>query len=151
MKKVTPKSVGVKLNKKWCFKGQEEVISEEEYNNNKDLLVVLEDIKETNERIIEIVIEDESIDLEELKKDLEEFVENYKKETPSVVNNEGGEDNTGDNSGDNTGDNDDEELKQLKEKAKELGIKATHNMKKETLIAKIEEVEAGENPNPKGE
>ena len=45
----------------------------------------------------------------------------------------------------------DEELEALKEKAKKLGIKNAHNMKKETLIAKIEEAKAGEGQNPEGE
>lgn len=35
----------------------------------------------------------------------------------------------------------DEELEQLREKAKELGIKITNNMKKETIMTKIEETE----------
>ena len=42
-------------------------------------------------------------------------------------------------------------LEALKEKAKKLGIKNAHNMKKETLIAKIEEAKAGEGQNPEGE
>ena len=47
----------------------------------------------------------------------------------------------------------DEELEALKDRAKELGINVTHNMKKETIIKKIEEIEqdAGENLNPEGE
>ena len=45
----------------------------------------------------------------------------------------------------------DQELEALKEKAKKLGIKNAHNMKKETLIAKIEEAKAGEGQNPEGE
>lgn len=36
---------------------------------------------------------------------------------------------------------DEKELSLLREKAKDLGIKGAHNMKKENLIAKIEEVE----------
>ena len=50
-------------------------------------------------------------------------------------------------------DKEDKELETLREKAKELGINVTHNMKKETIIKKIEEAEAkaGENPNPDGE
>lgn len=36
---------------------------------------------------------------------------------------------------------DEKELAALREKAKDLGIKGAHNMKKENLIAKIEEVE----------
>lgn len=139
MKRVTPKNAGVKLNGKWCFKGNEAIISEEEYNLKKSFVDVIEDIKETNERVIEIVVKDETIELEELRKDLELYVENYKKE----IAESSAEKNTGDNS--------DEELNTLKEKAKELGIKNVHNMKKETLIAKIEEAEAGENLNPEGE
>lgn len=157
MKRVTPKNVGVKLNGKWCFKNQEAIISEEEYNLKKAFVDVLEDIRETNERVIEIVVKDETINLEELKKDLELYVENYKKDDaePSAENVDNAEPsadkNTGDNTGDNNGDNSDEELESLKEKAKGLGIKNVHNMKKETLIAKIEEAEAGENQNPDGE
>ena len=36
MKRVTPKSAGVKLNGKWCFKNQEAIISEEEYSTADD-------------------------------------------------------------------------------------------------------------------
>lgn len=149
MKRVTPKNAGVKLNGKWCFKGTETIISEEEYNLKKSFVDVIEDIKETNERVIEIVVKDETIDLEELRKNLELCVENYKKETaePSAEN----VNNVEHSADKNTGDNADKELEALKEKAKELGIKNVHNMKKETLIAKIEEAEAGENPNPEGE
>ena len=47
----------------------------------------------------------------------------------------------------NNGDNgEDKELEELREKAKELGIRGAHNMKKENLIAKIEEVEKTDNP-----
>lgn len=153
MKRVTPKSAGVKLNGKWCFKNQEAVISEEEYNLKKAFVDVLEDIRETNERVIEIVVKDETINLEELKKDLELYVENYKKDDaePSAENVDNAEPSADKNTGDNNGDNSDEELEALKEKAKGLGIKNVHNMKKETLIAKIEEAEAGENQNPDGE
>ena len=150
MKRVSPKNVGIKLNGKWCFKNQETIISEEEYKLKKEFVDVLEDIRETNERVIEIVVKDETIDLEELKKDLELYVENYKKEEQSSNNG----DNLDENTEDNTGDNSDEELNALKEKAKELGINVAHNMKKETIIKKIEEIEnakAGENPNPVGE
>lgn len=40
----------------------------------------------------------------------------------------------------------DKELETLREKAKELGIRGAHNMKKENLIAKIEEAEKADNP-----
>lgn len=152
MKKVTPKGAGVKLNGKWCFIGQEEVISEEEYNENKEYLNVLEDIRETNERVIEITVKDETIDIEKLKEELEKYVENYNK--PNELD-DPGEDSEGkgeelDNDvsdidvGDNKGNDnleEDEELEALKEKAKKLGIKNIHNMKKETLIKKISEIE----------
>ena len=48
---------------------------------------------------------------------------------------------------------DDELFYKVTKEAKELGINVTHNMKKETIIKKIEEAEAkaGENPNPDGE
>jgi len=39
----------------------------------------------------------------------------------------------------------DKELETLREKAKELGIRGAHNMRKENLIAKIEEVEKVDN------
>ena len=54
---------------------------------------------------------------------------------------------------DNTSDNPGEELEALKERAAKLGIKVTSNMKKETIINKIEEKEAEEDKkqNPGGE
>lgn len=145
MKRVTPKEAGVKLNGKWCFKGQEEIISEEEYNANKEYVVVLEDIRESNERVIEIVVKDETIDIEALRKDLEEFVENYNK--PEVP--EKHEEDPGEDPGENPG-----EDEELKAKAQELGINVTHNMKKETIIKKIEAAEKakeGQGQNPEGE
>ena len=79
-----------------------------------------------------------------------------------ILNNDGSDTNVGSIEGENNpeGDNgennesEDEELDALKERAKELGIKNTHNMKKETLIAKIQETEeasTGESQNPEGE
>lgn len=54
--------------------------------------------------------------------------------------------------GNNNGENgEDKELEQLREKAKELGIKGAHNMKKENLIAKIEEVEKANSTHGEGE
>lgn len=148
MKRVTPKGPGVKLNGKWCFNGQEEIISEEEYNANKDYLVMIEDIRETNERVIEVIVKDETIDIEALKEDIEQFVENYNKPEEQE---EPGE-NPGEDPGENPGE--DEELKALKAKAQELGINVTHNMKKETIIKKIEAAEKakeGQGQNPEGE
>lgn len=155
MKKVTPKEAGVKLNGKWCFKGQEEIISEEEYNANKEYVVVLEDIRESNERVIEIVVKDETIDIEALRKDLEEFVENYNKpEVPEKHEEDPGED-PGEDPRENPGEDEElKALKALKAKAQELGINVTHNMKKETIIKKIEAAEKakeGQGQNPEGE
>ncbi len=48
----------------------------------------------------------------------------------------------GNNEGEDEGD---KELETLREKAKELGIRGAHNMKKENLIAKIEEAEKADN------
>lgn len=45
----------------------------------------------------------------------------------------------------------DKELETLKEKARKLGINVTHNMKKETIIKKIEETESKEPENSEGE
>lgn len=168
MKRVTPKEAGVKLNGKWCFKGQEEIISEEEYNANKEYVVVLEDIRESNERVIEVVVKDETIDIEALRKDLEKFVENYNKpevqenpgENPEEAPGENPEEDPGENPEEDPGENpeensgEDEELKALKAKAQELGINVTHNMKKETIIKKIEAAEKakeGQDQNPEGE
>ena len=155
MKKVTPKEAGVKLNGKWCFKGQEEIISEEEYNANKEYVVVLEDIRESNERVIEIVVKDETIDIEALRKDLEEFVENYNKpEVPEKHEEDPGED-PGEDPRENPGEDEElKALKALKAKAQELGINVTHKMKKETIIKKIEAAEKakeGQGQNPEGE
>lgn len=152
MKRVTPKGPGVKLNGKWCFNGQEEIISEEEYNANKDYLVMLEDIRETNERVIEVIVKDETIDIEALKEDIEQFVENYNKPEEQEDPGENPGEDPGENPGENPGE--DEELKALKAKAQELGINVTHNMKKETIIKKIEAAEKakeGQGQNPEGE
>lgn len=54
--------------------------------------------------------------------------------------------------GNNDGkDIDDKELEALREKAKELGIRGAHNMRKENLIAKIEEVEKANSTHGEGE
>lgn len=130
MKKVIVNGAGVKLNNKWCFKGQKEIISEEEYLANKEFVGIIEDIKETNERVIEIIVKNETIDIEELKHDLEEYVENYKKEPIQKTEEEEHQ---------NPDDNNDEELEALKATAKKLGINVTHNMRKDTIIKKIAE------------
>lgn len=145
MKRVIVKGPALKLNGKWCYDKDTAIVSEDVYEKNKKYLDVVEEISDKKERTITIMVKDETINLKELKQELELHVENYKKDAaePSA------DKNTGDNTGDNTG----EELEALKEKAKGLGIKNVHNMKKETLIAKIKEIEDTEveKENPENE
>lgn len=160
MKRVIVKGPALKLNGKWCYDKDTAIVSEDVYEKNKKYLDVVEEISDKKERTITIMVKDETINLKELKQELELYVENYKKDAaeystenaePSADKNTG--DNIGDNTGDNTGDNIGEELEALKEKAKGLGIKNVHNMKKETLIAKIKEIEDTEveKENPENE
>ena len=126
MKKVKVNGPAVKLANKWCYIGDEAIIDDEEYNKMKEHVDLIEDIEEP---------EKEPTIQEEEKSDANP------EENPEV--NPGGKP-----------EGEDEELEALKERAKELGINVTHNMKKETIIKKIEEAEkaeAGENQNPKGE
>lgn len=152
MKRVIVKGPALKLNGKWCYDKDTAIVSEDVYEKNKKYLEVVEEISDKKERTITIMVKDETINLKELKQELELYVENYKKDAAeySAENAEPSADkNTGDNTGDNTG----EELEALKEKAKGLGIKNVHNMKKETLIAKIKEIEDTEveKENPENE
>lgn len=130
MKKVKVNGPAVKLANKWCYIGDEAIIDDEEYNKMKEHVDLIEDIEEP---------EKEPTIQEEEKSDANP--EENPEENPE--GNPGGEP-----------EGEDEELEALKERAKELGINVTHNMKKETIIKKIEEAEkaeAGENQNPKGE
>lgn len=152
MKRVIVKGPALKLNGKWCYDKDTAIVSEDVYEKNKKYLDVVEEISDKKERTITIMVKDETINLKELKQELELYVENYKKDATeySAENAEPSADkNTGDNTGDNTG----EELEALKGKAKGLGIKNVHNMKKETLIAKIKEIEDTEveKENPENE
>ena len=127
MIKVRVKGEGVKLANKWCFINEEATIDLEEYERNKEYVDIIEEI-------------------EEPKTDSEVSTSNEEASTGESQNPEG------DNGENNK--SEDEELDALKERAKELGIKNTHNMKKETLIAKIQETEeasTGESQNPEGE
>ena len=164
MKRVIVKGPALKLNGKWCYDKDTAIVSEDVYEKNKKYLDVVEEISDKKERTITIMVKDETINLKELKQELELYVENYKKDAaeystenaePSADKNTGDNtgDNIGDNTGDNIGDNIGEELEALKEKAKGLGIKNVHNMKKETLIAKIKEIEDTEveKENPENE
>jgi hypothetical protein len=141
MKRVIVKGPALKLNGKWCYDKDTAIVSEDVYEKNKKYLDVVEEISDKKERTITIMVKDETINLKELKQELELYVENYKKDAA--------EPSADKNTGDNTG----EELEALKEKAKGLGIKNVHNMKKETLIAKIKEIEDTEveKENPENE
>ena len=121
---VKVKGVGVKLAGKWCFKNQTAEISKEEYEDNKEYVEIIQE------------------DIEEPK-------------NPEGELNNGSDTNDGiiDGSENSGEDNKDEELEVLKEEAKKLGINVTHNMRKDTIIKKIEEANAkNEEPkNPEGE
>lgn len=79
---------------------------------------------------------------EEEYKENEEYLELVNGEIEMSVGNTKKEKTQGDNKGEN---GEDKELETLREKAKELGIRGAHNMKKENLIDKIEEAEKTDN------
>lgn len=133
-RKVRVTGTGVKLNNIWCYINEEAVIDEKQYKENEKYVEVIEEIEETKTEDIKPaapVVQTEPV--EETEKMQED---NNPESNEKTENDEQTED---------------EELEALKEKAKKLGIKNAHNMKKETLIAKIEEAKAGEGQNPEGE
>ena len=150
MKTVKVKEIGVQVNGTSYFKNDVFEVTDEEYEPIKEFVDVLsENSKNVNKRIVKIKVENEDLDLKEVEEYLYNCLENFGK-VPTGEN-EDENNNVGDtNVVDN---NEDEELEALKDRAKELGINVTHNMKKETIIKKIEEIEQdpGENPNPEGE
>lgn len=131
-RKVRVTGPGVKLNNVWCYINEEAVIDEKQYKENEKYVEVIEEIEETKTE--EVKTAAPAIQTE--------TVEEKKQEDNNPESNEKTE---------NDEQTEDEELDALKEKAKELGIKNAHNMKKETLIARIEEAKAGEGQNPEGE
>ena len=132
IRRVRVKGPGVKLANKWCYIGDEATVDEQEFEKNKEYVDVIEEI-------------------EEPKTEPENPINPEGKQNDGTDINDGTNDE-GENSGENKNEtSEDEELEALKEKAKKLGIKNAHNMKKETLIAKIEEAKAGEGQNPEGE
>ena len=134
IRKVRVTGPGVKLNNIWCYINEEAVIDEKQYKENEKYVEVIEEIEETKTEDIKPaapVVQTEPV--EETEKMQED---NNPESNEKTENDEQTED---------------EELEALKEKAKKLGIKNAHNMKKETLIAKIEEAKAGEGQNPEGE
>lgn len=147
MKTVKVKEIGVQVNGTSYFKNDVFEVTDEEYEPIKEFVDVLsENSKNVNKRIVQIKVENEDLDLKEVEEYLYNCLENFGKEE-----NDGSDTNVGGNAGENS--DEDEELEALKDRAKELGINVTHNMKKETIIKKIEEIEQdpGENPNPEGE
>ena len=131
IRRVRVKGPGVKLANKWCYIGDEATVDEQEYERNKVYVDVIEEIEEPK----------------------------TEPENPEGEQNDGTDINDGtndeeENSGENKNEtSEDEEIEALKARAKELNIKVTANMKKETIINKIEEAEkeAGEGQNPEGE
>ena len=131
IRRVRVKGPGVKLANKWCYIGDEATVDEQEYEKNKEYVDVIEEIEEPK----------------------------IEPENPEGEQNDGTDINDGtndeeENSGENKNEiSEDEEIEALKARAKELNIKVTANMKKETIINKIEEAEkeAGEDQNPEGE
>lgn len=150
MKLVRVKGIGVQVKGISYFKNDTFNVTEDDYEPIKDLVeVIKEDVLTTNEndRIIMIKVEDETIDLEEAKKYLYECLLRFGKVLESAKDEKETEDSKG-------SDEEDEELEALKDRAKELDIKITANMKKETIIKKIEEAEKvkeGQGQNPEGE
>ena len=131
-RKVRVTGPGVKLNNVWCYINEEAVIDEKQYKENEKYVEVIEEIEETKTEEVKTAAPAVQTETVEEKKQEDNNPESNEK----IENDEQTED---------------EELDALKEKAKELGIKNAHNMKKETLIARIEEAKAGEGQNPEGE
>lgn len=130
---VKVKGKAVKLNGKWCYKGETENITLEQYEGKEKYLEIVEadeEVEELPQVPGEDVIEDE---LQEEKTEVDEKEENEKVEEENQQEEKQEETEV------------DEELEALKEKAKSLDIKVTANMKKETIIKKIQEKEEDQN------
>lgn len=133
-RKVRVTGPGVKLNNIWCYINEEAVIDEKQYKENEKYVEVIEEIEETKTEDIKPaapVVQTEPVEEKEKMQEDNNPESNEKTENDEQT--------------------EDEELEALKEKAKKLGIKNAYNMKKETLIAKIEEEKSGEGQNPEGE
>ena len=128
---VKVKGKAIKLNGRWCYKGETEEITLEQYEGKEKYLEIVKADKEVEELPQvpgEDVVEEQSqeeteVDEEETEKVEEENQQEEKQEETEV----------------------DEELEALKETAKSLDIKVTANMKKETIIKKIQEKEEDQN------
>lgn len=155
MKTVKVKGVGIQVNKVSHFKNDIFQVSDSEYEEIKDFVDILKDDKKVDEekRTIIIEVKDKTLDLKEVEKYLNTCLENFGKEPQNTNDNVDNQTPSGKQESDDT---ENEELEALKEKAKELGIKITNNMKKETIEKKIEEAEnekskEGQDQNPEGE
>lgn len=124
MYKVKVKGIAVKLNGVWRFKDDTEIVDEKTYTEYKDYLDVIKKI-ETD------ISKENETPSEEMSDNTPSEGETPEEETTNDVSKE-----------DETSD---EELEALRDTAKKLGIKNVHNMKKETLIAKIEETKKDTN------
>ena len=128
---VKVKGKAIKLNGRWCYKGETEEITLEQYEGKEKYLEIVKadkEVKELPQVPGEDIVEEQSqeeteVDEEEIEKVEEENQQEEKQEETEV----------------------DEELEALKEKSKSLDIKVTANMKKETIIKKIQEKEEDQN------
>lgn len=128
---VKVKGKAIKLNGRWCYKGETEEITLEQYEGKEKYLEIVKadkEVKELPQVPGEDIVEEQSqeeteVDEEEIEKVEEENQQEEKQEETEV----------------------DEELEALKEKAKSLDIKVTANMKKETITKKIQEKEEDQN------
>ena len=166
MKKVIVNGPALKLNGKWCYDKDTAIISEDVYEKNKKYLRVIESISDVNvnKNIIEIEINNEIIDIKDLKEKLQEYAINYIKEHSEDIETTGENiENTEENTEESTKTTDSEEhsediknikniknttLEELRAQAKELGVKNTHLMGEDKLVEKINELTApkfGEN------
>lgn len=158
MKTVKVKGIGIQVNGVSYFKNAVFEVTDEDYEPIKEYVDILkEDNKNDNKRIVQIKVENEYLDLKEVEEYLYNCLENFEKESAGEnPNPEESEDNNVSNTNVKNS-NEEEELEALRDRAKELGINVTHNMKKETIIKKIEEAEAaekakeGQGQNPEGE
>ena len=152
MIKVRVKGEGVKLANKWCFINEEAIIDLEEYERNKEYVDIIEEIEEPKTDPEVLTSNEEASTGESQNPEGEQEISNND-DSDTNVGSIDGEDNPEGDNGENN-ESEDEELEALKERAKELGIKNTHNMKKETIIKKIEAAEKakeGQGQNPEGE
>lgn len=158
MKLVRVKGIGVQVKGISYFKNDTFNVTEDDYEPIKELVEVLEEDKlQEDTRSVVIKVEDESIDLKEVEKYLYECLNNFGKVQEDPENPENPEEdpeNPENPESPEDSDGEDEELEALKDRAKELDIKVTANMKKETIIKKIEEAEKAkeeQSQNPDGE